>query len=234
MKDYATQFIRNIALVSHGGAGKSSLGEAMLFLTKVVTRMGKVDDGSTVADFEEEEIRRQLSLSTAILPIEYGDHKVNILDTPGYTDFVGEVISSLRVADGAVVLVESVAGVEVGTDIVWHYCQEFKLPRFVLISKMDRENASYERALASARELSPDATFLPIQLPWGEKQNFKGVIDLLGMKARPGDGSTTEEIPDEYAEAAQKARITVVEAAAEGDDALLEKYSTARNSAPMK
>lgn len=224
MKEYATKFIRNIALVSHGGAGKSSLGEAMLFLTKVVTRMGKVDDGSTVADFEDEEIRRQLSLSTAILPIEYSDHKVNFLDTPGYTDFVGEVISSLRVADGAVVLVESVAGVEVGTEIVWSYCQEFKLPRFVLISKMDRDNASYERALASARELSPDATFLPIQLPWGEKQNFKGVIDLLGMKARPGDGSTAEEIPDEYAEAAQEARIAVVEAAAEGDDALLEKY----------
>ncbi len=224
MKEYATQSIRNIALVSHGGGGKTSLGEAMLYQTKVVTRMGKVDDGSTVADFEEEEIRRQLSLSTAILPIEFNDHKLNMLDTPGYTDFVGEVISSLRVADGAVVLVESVAGVEVGTDIVWDYCRQFKLPRFVLITKMDRENASYERALASARELSTDATFVPIQLPWGEKQNFKGVIDLLGMKARPGDGGKAEEIPDEYAEAAQEARVAVVEAAAEGDDALLEKY----------
>ena len=224
MKEYATEFIRNIALVSHGGGGKTSLGEAMLYLTKVITRMGKVDDGTTVADFEEEEIRRQLSLSTSILPIEYKDHKINLLDTPGYTDFVGEVISSLRVADGAVVLVESVAGVEVGTEIVWDYCEQFKLPRFVLISKMDRENASYERALASVQSLPTDATFVPIQLPWGEKHDFKGVIDLLAMKARPGDGGKAEEIPAELADAAQEARVTVVEAAAEGDDALLEKY----------
>jgi len=224
MKEYATEFIRNIALVSHGGGGKTSLGEAMLFQTKVITRMGKVDDGSTVADFEEEEIRRQLSLSTAILPIEFNDHKLNILDTPGYTDFVGEVISSLRVADGAVVLVESVAGVEVGTEIVWDYCNHFELPRFVLISKMDRENASFERALASARELSRDVTFIPIQLPWGEKQGFKGVIDILTMKARPGEGTAMEAIPAELEDAAQEARVAVVEAAAEGDDALLEKY----------
>ncbi len=224
MKEYATQFIRNIAFVSHGGAGKTSLGEAMLYQTKVTTRMGKVDDGSTVADFEEEEVRRQLSLSTAILPIEFNDHKLNILDTPGYTDFIGEVISGLRVADGAVVLVESVAGVEVGTEIVWDYCTKFNLPRFVLISKMDRENASYERALASVRELSTQATFVPIQLPWGEKQEFKGVIDLLSMKARPADGSLEEDIPAEYLDAAQEARVAVVEAAAEGDDALLEKY----------
>jgi elongation factor G len=224
MKEYATQFIRNIALVSHGGGGKTSLGEAMLFQTQVITRMGKVDDGSTVADFEDEEIRRQLSLSTAILPIEFNDHKLNILDTPGYTDFVGEVISSLRVADGAVVLVESVAGVEVGTEIVWDYCDQFKLPRFVLISKMDRENASYERALASARQLSNDITFVPIQLPWGEKHELKGVIDLLTMKARPADGTAMEDIPAEFEDAAQEARVEVVEAAAEGDDALLEKY----------
>ncbi len=224
MKEYATQFIRNIALVSHGGGGKTSLGEAMLYHTKVVTRMGKVDDGSTVADFEEEEIRRQLSLSTAILPIEFNDHKLNILDTPGYTDFIGEVISGLRVADGAVVLVESVAGVEVGTEIVWDYSEQIDLPRFVLISKMDRENASYERTLASVKELPTDATFVPIQIPWIEEQEFKGVIDLLSMKARPGDGSNAEDIPAEYTDAAQEGRVAVVEAAAEGDDALLEKY----------
>ena len=154
MKEYGTEFIRNVALVSHGGGGKTSLGEAMLFLTGAVTRMGKVEDGNTVSDFEDEEIRRSLSLSTSILPIEFKDHKVNFLDTPGYTDFIGEVVSALRVVDGAVVLVDSVAGVEVGTELVWEYCDTFKLPRFVVISKMDRENANYQAALESARTLS--------------------------------------------------------------------------------
>jgi hypothetical protein len=118
MKEYATEFIRNIALVSHGGGGKTILGEAMLFCTGAITRMGRVEDGNTVSDFEDEEIRRTLSLSTTLLPIEFQEHKLNILDTPGYTDFVGEVISTISVADAAVVLVDSVAGVEVGTEIV--------------------------------------------------------------------------------------------------------------------
>jgi elongation factor G len=224
MKEYGTEYIRNIALISHGGGGKTSLGEAMLFLTGAVTRMGKVEDGNTVSDFEDEEIRRSLSLSTSILPVEYKDHKVNFLDTPGYTDFIGEVVSALRVADSAVVLVDSVAGVEVGTEMVWDYCDTFKLPRFVVISKMDRENANFQAALESARTLSADATFIPVQLPWGEKHEFKGVIDLFSMKARAGDGKILEAIPDEYQDAAEEARIALVEAAAEGDDTLLEKY----------
>ncbi|MCK5635425.1 MAG: elongation factor G [Anaerolineales bacterium] len=224
MKEYATEFIRNIALVSHGGGGKTILGEAMLFHTGAITRMGKVEDGNTVSDFEDEEIRRTLSLSTGLLPVEFNEHKLNILDTPGYTDFVGEVISALSVADGAVVLVDSVAGVEVGTEIVWDHCSKFNLPRFVVISKMDRENANFRRALTAASELSPDATFIPVQLPWGEKSEFKGVIDLFNMKARPAEGEAMEDIPAEYQEQAEKARIALVEAAAEGDDALLEKY----------
>jgi elongation factor G len=224
MKEYGTEYIRNIALISHGGGGKTSLGEAMLSLTGAVTRMGKVEDGNTVSDFEDEEIRRSLSLSTSILPVEYKDHKVNFLDTPGYTDFIGEVVSALRVADGAVVLVDSVAGVEVGTELVWEYCDTFKIPRFVVISKMDRENANFQAALESARTLSADATFIPVQLPWGEKHEFKGVIDLFSMKARAGDGKKLEAIPDEYQDAAEEARIALVEAAAEGDDTLLEKY----------
>ena len=224
MKEYGTEFIRNVALVSHGGGGKTSLGEAMLFLTGAVTRMGKVEDGNTVSDFEDEEIRRSLSLSTSILPIEFKDHKVNFLDTPGYTDFIGEVVSSLRVADGAAVLVDSVAGVEVGTELVWEYCDTFKLPRFVVISKMDRENANFQAALESARTLSAGATLIPVQLPWGEKHEFKGVIDLFSMKARAGDGKNLEAIPDDFQDAAEEARIALVEAAAEGDDSLLEKY----------
>jgi elongation factor G len=224
MKEYATDFIRNIALVAHSGGGKTILSEALLFTTGAVTRMGKVEEGNTISDFEEEEIRRQLSLSTAMIPIEFNDHKLNVLDTPGYTDFIGEVISALSVADSALVLVDSVAGVEVGTEVAWDYAGQFGMPRMVLISKMDRENANFQAALNSVRQLAGDATLVPVQLPWGEKQEFKGVIDLFTMKARPGEGEAKEAIPDEYAEQAAEARVTLVEAAAEGDDALLEKY----------
>lgn len=224
MKEYATENLRNIALVSHGGAGKTSLGEAMLFATGAITRMGKVEDGNTSSDFEDEEIRRTISLSTGVLPIEFQDHKLNTLDTPGFTDFIGEVISALSVSEGAAILVDSVAGVEVGTEIVWNYCDEFELPRFIVISKMDRENASFERTLASVMELSSDITFIPVQLPWGEKHEYKGVIDLFSMKARSGAGGDKVDIPEEFLEAAEEARIALVEAAAEGDDSLLEKY----------
>jgi elongation factor G len=224
MKEYATEFIRNVALVSHGSGGKTTLGEAMLHFTGAITRMGKVEDGNTAADFEDEEIRRGLSLSTSILPVEFKNHKINLLDTPGFTDFIGEVISTLRVADGAIVLVDSVAGVEVGTEVVWDYCDTFKLPRLVVISKMNRENANFQAALESVRSLSSEVSFIPAQLPWGEKQNFKGVIDLFGMQALSGDGSETGPIPDDLQGAAEEARVTLVEAAAEGDDTLLEKY----------
>ena len=223
MKEYTTEFIRNIALVSHGSGGKTMLAEAFLHVTGATSRLGKIDDGTTVSDFEDEEVRRKLSLSTAVLPVEYKDHKINVLDTPGYTDFVGEVVSALRVADGALVLVDSVAGLEVGTEIVWSYCDTFKLPRFVVVNKMDRDNADFARAMASVQEFSP-TRLVAAQLPWGEKAAFKGVIDLIGMKAYANEGKTAEAIPAEYQQAAQEARTKLVEAAAEGEDALLEKY----------
>lgn len=224
MKDYATESIRNVAMVGHGSSGKTILGEACLFSSGSINRMGTIQGGNTVADFEEEEIRRQLSLSTSILPLEYLEFKINLLDTPGFADFVGEPISALSVSDGALVLVDSVAGVEVGTEILWEYCDAFSLPRFVIISKMDRENASFERALKSIKGLSKEATFIPVQLPLGEKNDFQGVIDLFSMKARSGDGAKAEDIPEDRQAAAEEARIALVEAAAEGDDALLEKY----------
>ena len=146
MKEYTTEFIRNVALVSHSGAGKTMLAEAFLHFTGATTRLGKIEDGTAVADFEDEEIRRRISLSTAVIPVEFRDHKINLLDTPGYTDFVGEVISALRVADGALVLINSVAGAEVGTEIALSYCDEFKLPRFIVINKMNRDNANFAKA----------------------------------------------------------------------------------------
>ncbi len=223
MKEYTTENIRNIALASHSGSGKTMLVEAFLHFSGATTRLGRVEEGTTASDFEEEELRRELSLSTAILPVEYKDFKINFLDTPGYTDFVGEVISALRVSDGAIVLVDSVAGAEVGTEIAWSYCDVFNLPRFVVINKMNRDNANYRKALASIQNLS-DTRLIPVQLPWGEKLDFNGVIDLLTMKAYAGDGKQPEAIPEDLSEEANAARMELIEAAAEGEDALLEKY----------
>lgn len=223
MKEYSTNNIRNIALVSHSSAGKTILVEALLHFTAATTRMGKIEEGNTVSDYDDEEIRRKISLYSTMVPIEYKDHKLNLLDTPGYTDFVGEVISALSVVESAVVVVDAVSGLEVGTEIAWNYCDKLKLPRLLLINKMDRENASFQKAMASVQEFS-GTRLIPIQLPWGEKQDFKGVIDLLTMKAYKGDGKTREEIPAELMESAKQAHSALVEAAAEGNDSLLEKY----------
>ena len=223
MKEYGSKNIRNVALVSHSSSGKTILTEAFLHFTGATTRMGKITDGNTVADFDDEEIRREISLYTSVVPIEYKDVKINFLDTPGYTDFIGELISAVGVADSAIVVVDAVSGFEVGTEIAWNYCDKFNLPRFLLINKMNRDNADYQKALTSIQDFSK-SRFIPLQLPWGEKANFKGVIDLLTMKAYAGDGKNAEDIPAELIAAAETARTDLVEAAAEGDDALLEKY----------
>jgi elongation factor G len=223
MKEYTTEFIRNIALASHSNSGKTMLVEAALHFTSATTRLGKIEDGSTIADFEEEEIRRGISLSTSVVPIEHKEHKINLLDTPGYTDFIGEMISALRVADGVLIVVDAVAGVEVGTEVAWNYCDDFNLPRFVIINKMNRDNANFRKALAGVQEMT-DARLIPVQLPWGEAQDLQGVIDLLTMKAYKGAGKQAEAIPAAYAEDAETARMELIEAAAEGADELLEKY----------
>ncbi|MBT3314494.1 MAG: elongation factor G [Anaerolineae bacterium] len=223
MKEYTTEFIRNVALVGHGSSGKTMMAESFLHFSGAITRMGKVEDGSTVSDFDDEEIRRSLSLYTSVLPVEHKKTKINILDAPGYTDFVGEVISAISVSDSALVLVDSLAGVEVGTEIAWRYCDQFNLPRAVVVNKMDRDNANLKKVMTSLEEFSA-ARLIRVQLPWGERGDFKGVIDLMSNKAYEGDGKTAVEIPAEYADAAEEARMELIEAAAEGDDALLEKY----------
>jgi small GTP-binding protein len=153
MDEYKAEKIRNVALVGHSSSGKTSLAEALLFNTGAVTRLGKVDDNTSVSDFDPEEQRRKISINTTLIPCEWNGYKVNILDTPGYVDFVGEVKSALRVADCAIVVVDAVSGVEVGTELVWQYAEEMKLPRIILINKLDRENADFDRALAQLREL---------------------------------------------------------------------------------
>lgn len=226
MKEYTTEFLRNIALVSHGGAGKTMLAEAFLHATGATTRLGKVEDGTTISDYDEEEIRRKISIYASMIPVEHRDHKVNVIDAPGYNDFVGEAISALSVADGAIILVDAVAGVEVGTELAWRYINDFSLPRFFLINKMDRDNADFEKTYAALEEFARghDKRTIKIQLPVGEKQNFKGVVDIIGMKAYMADGKTAAEIPADLKEAAEKAHFTLVEAAAEGEDELMEKY----------
>jgi len=149
MKEYTTEFLRNIALVAHGGAGKTMMTEAFLHFTGATTRLGKVEEGTTASDYEEDEIRRKISLSISVIPVEYHDHKINLLDAPGYTDFIGEVVSALSVADAAAIVVDAVSGIEVGTEAAWRFCNKFKLPRFVIINKMDRENANFDKAYES-------------------------------------------------------------------------------------
>jgi len=226
MKEYTTEFLRNIALVSHGGAGKTMLAEAFLHATGATTRLGKVEDGTTASDYDDEEHRRKISIYTSVIPVEHRDHKINFLDAPGYTDFVGEMVSALSVADGAIILVDAVAGIEVGTEIAWRYADQFNLPRFIVINKMDRENADFEKVFAQVDEFvkSHDKRAVKVHLPIGEKQNFKGVVDIIGMKSYMGDGKTTAEIPADLKEAAEKAHFDMVEAAAEGEDELMEKY----------
>jgi elongation factor G len=226
MKEYTTEFLRNIALVSHGGAGKTMLAEAFLHATGATTRLGRVEDGTTVSDYDDEEHRRKISLYASVLPVEHRDHKINVIDAPGYTDFVGEMISALSVADGAVLLVDAVAGIEVGTELAWKYADQFNLPRFIVINKMDRENADFTKVYAEIEEFvrGRGKRTVKVHLPIGEKQDFKGVVDVIGMKAYLGDGKTIAEIPADLKEAAEKAHFDLVEAAAEGEDELMEKY----------
>ena len=223
MKDYATGQLRNIVLLGHGSTGKTSLAEAMLFASGAINRMGEVENGTTVADFDEEEIRRHISLSLALVPVEWEGCKINVLDTPGYTDFVGEVKSAIRVADLALILVDAVSGVEVGTELVWNFAEEQHLPRMVVVNKMNRENVNLDHTLESLREAFGQI-FVPLHLPIGAEGNFSGVVDMVKMQALMGPEGKAADVPDDLVSQAQDARIQLIEAAAEADDELIVKY----------
>ena len=223
MKEYHTKQLRNVVLLGHGSAGKTSLAEAMLFTSGAINRMGGVEEGTTVADFDEEEIRRHISLSLAVVPVEWRKYKVNVLDTPGYTDFVGEVKSAIRVADLALIVVDAASGVEVGTELVWNFAEEQGLPRMVVINKMNRENTNFSRTLETLQEAF-DQTFVPVQVPIGAEAKFAGVVDLIKMQALMGPEGTVAEIPADLLAQAEEARVQMVEAAAEADDELIMKY----------
>ena len=214
MPKFSTDKLRNIVLLSHGGAGKTILAEAMLHTAGHTTRLGRVEDGTTVSDFEPEEIRRQSSSQMSVLACPWRDSKINILDTPGYADFRGEVISASRVADSAIILVSAAAGVEVGTNQMWQLADERSLPRIIFISKMDRENADFDRIMGEITERF-GRECVPVQIPIGAESAFSGVVDLLDPDA---------EVPDDIADAVEEARERVIEAVAEADDALADKY----------
>jgi elongation factor G len=225
MPNYGPDNIRNTVLLSHGGAGKTSLAEAILFNAGAISRLGKVDDGTTTSDYDPDEIKRKISINLSLLPVEWRDNKINVIDAPGYTDFVGDIRAGMRVSEGAVIVVCAASGVEVGTELVWGYCEAAKLPRLIFINKMDRENADFTKVVGEI-QAKFGGRCLPLQLSIGTHTGFEGVIDLLAMKAYTGTGSQAKEgeIPAALKAQADTYREKLVEAIAEIDDALIEKY----------
>jgi len=227
LKEYKSDKLRNIGIIAHGGAGKTSLAEALLLNAGAVTRLGRVDDGTSTTDFEPEEVKRKVTISTALAPCEWNNCKLNFLDTPGYVDFVAEVKSSLRAVDAALVVLCAAAGVEVETEKVWQYASELSLPKLAFVNKMDRENADFDSVVTQMRN-SFGLSIVPVQFPIGAQETFRGIVDLIKMKALLPDKSgtvyTESAIPPELKDKAAKARLALVEAAAEADDDLLAKY----------
>ena len=228
MKVYDAQSLRNVALVGHSGAGKTQLVSAMLFDAGAMNRLGRVDDGTTVTDYDEEEIARKHTLAAALAYVEWNRTKINLIDTPGMANFLSDARAALRVADAALVVVDAVAGAEVSTEKVWAAAEELEVPRLILLNRVDRERASLERSLESLRGVF-GRTVIPIQLPIGEEKAFRGVVDLVSMKAwtyaPDGSGKATESaVPGEMEGAAATAREALIEMVAEADDALMEKF----------
>src|SRR3984885_6118549 len=234
MKTYTTDAIRNVGIVGHGDTGKTQLVSSLLFTAGMTPRFGKVNEGSTVTDWDEEEIARKISIQSAMAFAEWQSPgavdkiKINLLDTPGYSTFVNETKASLIAADCALILVDAAAGVQVVTEKVWDFATEYDLPRAFVVNWMDRELASFERTLKSLQDVFGRGV-VPIELPIGQEKNFKGVIDLITMQALTytpdGDGKATiGEIPAEMAEEAKAAHEALVELVAEGDDALMQEF----------
>jgi elongation factor G len=228
MKVYDAASIRNVTIAGHSGAGKTQLAAAILFDAGMVNRFGKVDDGTTVTDFDEEEVARKHTLAASLAYAEWNRHKINLIDTPGFGNFLSDTLAAMRVCDAAAVVVDAVSGVEVQTEKVWEAAEEYELPRLVVMNRLDRERASLSRTLESLTTAF-GRTVIPIQLPIGEEKSFKGVVDLVGMKAHvyetDGSGKFKEEgVPAAMADDVQAAREALVEMVAEADDKLMEKF----------
>ncbi|MGG7098668.1 elongation factor G [Clostridium sardiniense] len=227
MKNYNIKNLRNIGFIGHGATGKTSLVEGLLYNGKVITRLGKIEDGTTVSDFDEEEKRRGISLSTSISPLEWKDTKINLVDIPGYFDFVGESIQGMRAVDVGIIVTCAVSGVQVGTEKAWNYCNKIKLPRAFFINKLDRENSSFDKTLKELKEKF-GISVVPIQYPIGEENDFRGVINVISKRARLYDLKTKKiediEIPEDLIEKIDECKEMIMEAVAETDEELLDKY----------
>ncbi|HEV2369561.1 MAG TPA: elongation factor G, partial [Acidimicrobiales bacterium] len=225
MQSFPPARVRNVALVGHGGSGKTTLVEALLFCSGAINRQGRVEDGSTTTDFDPEEVKRGISLSLALAPIEHQGHKINLIDCPGYADFSGDVASALSVADLAIFVVSAVEGVEVQTQVAWRMAAERDLPRMIFVNKLDRERASFERTLESLRTAFGSGV-APLELPVGEESAFRGVADLLTDTAITYEGgqSTTGPIPPEMSDSEHQVREALVEGIVVADDELMERY----------
>ena len=227
MRQYRTEEIRNIGIIAHSGAGKTSIVEAMLYNGGAIERMGVVDDGNTVADYATDEIERKTSLNCSVCIAEWAEHKLNLIDTPGADDFYGDLHSSLRVVDAVIVVVDATTGVEGGTEKVWEVADKYELPRIIFINKMDKENASFEDALTSISEIL-ETRAVPIQLPIGKEDQFSGVVDVIQnvafLEPNGNAPASKSDVPDELTTSTEEARESLVEVAAESDDELIEKF----------
>jgi elongation factor G len=228
MKVYDAPNLRNVALIGHSGAGKTQLVSALLYDAGAVNRFGRVDEGTTVTDYDEEEIARRHTLSSSLAYVEWNKTKINFIDTPGMANFLSDARAALRVADAALVVVDAVAGVEVSTEKIWAAAEELEAPRLVVLNRLDRERASVDRSLDSLRGAF-GRSVVPVQLPIGEEKSFRGVVDLVAMKAwtfaTDGSGKPSESpIPPELEGRAQTARDALIEMVAEADDTLMERF----------
>lgn len=225
MKVYQTEQIRNLALIGHGGCGKTTLTEALLYATGVTKRPGRVEDGNTMSDFDKEEIARKVSIATSVIPVEWQDVKFNLLDTPGYFDFVGDVYSALRASESALILLDASAGVEVGTEKAWKYTQEYNLPKAIFVNKMDKENVNFNKVIADITNNFGDKV-IPFTLPIGEAENFKGIVDVIKEEAYEYNGKDAKkvDIPAELHSQIEEIKDQLMEKIAETDEELLEKY----------
>src|SRR5213082_3147020 len=228
MKVYSGSEIRNVALVGHNDTGKTTLVSQLLFNAGATTRQGRIEDGTTTTDFDPDEIGRKHSISAAVAYAEWKNTKINLLDTPGFGIFLMEAKSAMRVSDASAIVVSGVTGVEVTTEKVWKFAEEFELPRLIIVNKLDRDRASFARSL-EALQKKFGKEIVPIQLPLGEEKDFTGVIDLVSMKAYKyaADGSgkyETIDIPDDRKAEADDYREKLIEKVAEGDDTLMERF----------
>lgn len=225
MNEYTGDKIRNVAIVGHGGAGTTSVTEALLYRSGAINRMCNVADGTTTTDYEPEEIKRKVSVNATLAPVEWRENKINFIDAPGFADFVAEVKGAFRAVDSALIVVDATSGVQIGTEQCWKLAEEAGLPRIIFVNKMDRENADFEHILDNLRSKFGKKV-LPLQLPLGKEDKFAGLIDLFKMKAYRGNGNGSDEIdiPAEYMDAAQAAREKMVESAVEADDDCMMRY----------